>query len=435
MNTLRQLIFIISILYSGACFSMKLPEILSNKIYSENIRTVQFYGEEGSLSNPVISLNSDQKLHFTFDDLSDGVKDYYFTIFHCDRNWRLSKITQQEYLKSFVDFPLNDFAFSVNTYVRYVNYSLELPSNDVPFYYSGNYILVVFDRDNPELPIITWRFFVVERLTNIEARIKQGTFDQGNNSGETQEVDFQIRHKNFPIKNPRTDLKVIISQNNRSDNELSGFDPTFSGDGVLRYDYNRENIFFGDNEYRSFETRSLSFPGKGVDHISFHRPFYHIILEQDQLRVQERYSYDRELNGRYRVEIYNSEYPEVEADYLLVHFNLKMEQVLAGGGVYVFGAMTNWQCTPHNEMTWNMDKKQYELSILLKQGYYNYCYAWKDLSDNIIQINALEGSHFETENDYFIYVYYGSLTDKFDRLVGYQKFNSLKDRSFLNNFD
>jgi hypothetical protein len=125
----------------------------------------------------------------------------------------------------------------------------------------------------------------------------------------------------------------------------------------------------------------------------------------------------------------------VEADYIFVHFTLKMEQVQAGGGVYVFGELSNWQCNKLNEMKWNMDDKQYELTLLLKQGYYNYCYAWKDFTDSKIKLNVLEGSHFETENDYYIYVYHGRLTDRYDRLIGYQKFNSLKDRAFLNSFD
>jgi hypothetical protein len=431
----RFLILFITVWWGISCLSMNLPEILTNIIYTDNIRTVQLFGDGGSLTNPVIFLNSDQNLHFSFDDLSNEVKGYYYTIYHCDRNWRLSKISQQEYLESFVDFPLDDFAFSDNTKVKYINYSLKLPNNDVPIKYSGNYVLVVFDKDFPDEPLITWRFYVAEQLVKIDARIKQGTFEKGSGSGGNQEVDFQIHHENFPVKNPHTDLKVIVTQNSRFDNELAGLDPIFADDEILKYDYNAENNFTGDNEYRSFEIRSIYFPGKGVADISFHPPLYHITLEPDQLRVQDRYFYDREINGLYRIEVYDSEYPEIESDYIFVHFTLKMEQVLAGGGVYIYGALSNWQCSKLNEMKWNMDEKQYELALLLKQGYYNYCYAWKDFTDNKIKLNTLEGSHFETENDYYIYVYHGRLADRYDRLIGYQKFNSLKDRAFLNSFD
>jgi hypothetical protein len=435
MNRKRFLIFFFSVLWVLSGHSVNLPEVLTNTIFTDNIRTVQFYGDGGSLTNPVILLKSDQILHFSFDDLSNEVKNYYYTIYHCDRNWRLSKISQQEYLESFTDFPLNDYKFSINTKVKYLNYSLSLPNNDVPIKYSGNYILVIFNKDVPDEPLITWRFFVVEPLVKIDARIKRGTFDQSSRGGETQEIDFQIHHENFPIKNPHTDLKVNVTQNNRTDNILTGLDPIFTNDEIMGYDYNMENNFSGDNEYRSFEIRGINFPGKSVADISFHPPFYHITLEPDKLRTQNQYFYERELNGLFRIEMYNSDYPEVEADYIFVHFTLKMDQVLAGCGVYVFGALSNWQCNKLNEMKWNMDEKQYELTLLLKQGYYNYCYAWKDFTDNKIKLDALEGSHFETENDYFIYIYYGKMTDRYDRLIGYQKFNSLKDRAFLNSFD
>jgi hypothetical protein len=435
MNSRRFSIFLISISWGISCFSTNLPDILTNAIYTDNIRTVQFFGDGGSLTNPVMLLKSDQKLHFLFDDLSNEVRGYYYTIYHCDRNWRLSKIPQQEYLETFTEFPLTDYAFSANTKVKYVNYSLQLPNDDVPIKYSGNYILVIFSKDEPDEPLITWRFFVVEPLVSIDARIKPGIFNEGNDQVETQEIDFQIHHKNFPIKNPHTDLKVIITQNNRIDNALTGMDPDFFNDEILKYEYNPINNFTGDNEYRSFEIRAINFPGKGVADISYHSPLYHITLEPDQLRAQKRYFYDREINGLYRIEIYNSENPEVEADYIFVHFALQMEQVLAGGGVYVFGELSNWQCNKLNEMKWNMDEKQYELALLIKQGYYNYCFAWKDFTDNKIKLNVLEGNHFETENDYYIYVYHGRLTDRFDRLVGYQKFNTLKDRAPLNSFD
>jgi len=66
----------------------------------------------------------------------------------------------------------------------------------------------------------------------------------------------------------------------------------------------------------------------------------------------------------------------------------------------------------------------------LKQGYYNYTYAWKDFSDNKIKTYTFEGSYHETENDYQIFVYYGKTIDRYDQLIGYQKFNSLENRAF-----
>jgi hypothetical protein len=53
---------------------------------------------------------------------------------------------------------------------------------------------------------------------------------------------------------------------------------------------------------------------------------------------------------------------------------------------------------------------------LLKQGLYNYQYWVESSKGNGFQI---EGSHFETENIYEIFVYYRPFRPNADLLVGY----------------
>lgn len=430
MGIKRFLFSLIFLLFFATCFGYDLPNAITNDVYSDNIRTVQLYREGWALSSPVIVLNSDQKLAFSFDDLSAEVKNYYYTVYHCDRNWKISNISQQEYLEPFTEFPLEDFEFSIVPLVRYVNYFLSLPNDNVKFRYSGNYAIVVYDKDSPGEPLITWRMYVVEPLVTIDARIRNATFS--NTEAEFQEVDFIVDHKNFPIQNPSRDVKVVVMQNNRHDNAITNLTPRFADDEQLEYDYNEGNSFNGENEFRDFEFRNYKYVSEEVQDISFHRSVYHVTLKPDMLRTRDRYTYDEDLDGRYHIEAHQSYYPEVEADYMFVHFTLPMDNILLGGGVYVFGELSNWQCNKQNEMKWNMEKNQYELTMLLKQGFYNYAYAWKDISDGKVRTYAFEGSHFETENDYQIFVYHGRINDRFDRLIGYQKFNSLNNRSFSN---
>jgi hypothetical protein len=415
---------------SAYCFSINLPDVIVNTTYTDQIKTVQLHPVGNSLSAPVITLKSDQYLKFSFDFLTTEAKDFRYTIFHCDRNWKLSSIPQQEYLDSFSDFPIDDYAFSINTKVKYINYMLTLPNNDIPIKLSGNYVLVVFDRNNPDEPLITRRFYVVEQIVGIDARIRKAFQDEGR--GENQEIRFRIEHGNFQIKNPRTDIKVVVTQNERPDHAIEDLKPLFTKEGLLDYDYDMGNTFPGANEFRFFEFRTINFPGTKVADISFHQSLYHITLEPDGLRAQKRYVFYNDINGRYRIEGYRMQDPDVEADYMFVHFTLKMDQVLSGGGVYVFGALSNWQCSKSNEMIWNMERGQYELSMLLKQGYYNYAYAWKDFSNNIPKMEALEGNHSVTENDYALFVYHGRNTDRYDRLIGYATFNSLANRVLKN---
>jgi len=62
--------------------------------------------------------------------------------------------------------------------------------------------------------------------------------------------------------------------------------------------------------------------------------------------------------------------------------------------------------------------------LLLKQGHYNYCYTfWKNGSarpDDML----IEGSYYETTNDYWVYVYYKNPTERYTRLMAVKKLRS-----------
>ncbi|MFA9391671.1 MAG: DUF5103 domain-containing protein [Prolixibacteraceae bacterium] len=429
MKNIFFLLFLNLLLISQASTGANLPRVLENTVYADNLKTVEMYRDGWKLSNPILTLNNEEQLIFSFDDLDNEQKDYYYTIYHCDRNWRISKIPQQDYLDSFLDFPITDAEYSVNTKVRYINYVLRIPNEDVPLKLSGNYALVVFDRDQPDQPLITWRFYVVEPKVSINARIRRASYDPVN--GENQEIDFIIDYGNYPIQDPSADLKVVLTQNNRSDNAITDLKPLYISSGRLEYDYSQENVFKGVNEFRSFEIRGIKYPGEGVAEIGFYDPVYHATLLTDQIRTQKKYASTKDLNGNFYIEAYNQTVPEIEADYLFVHFTLALNQPFLGGGVYVFGSLSNWQCNPQNQMKWNFEKHQYELIMLLKQGYYNFMYAYKNDNESVAKCENLEGSHNETENDYQIYVYHGKITDRYDRLIGCQKFNSLTNRTFI----
>ena len=63
----------------------------------------------------------------------------------------------------------------------------------------------------------------------------------------------------------------------------------------------------------------------------------------------------------------------------------------------------------------------YECVLQLKQGYYDYEYAVMPDKDNVPDETIIEGSHYETENEYTILVYYRFLGTRYDQLIGYKK--------------
>lgn len=397
-------------------------------VYSEDIKTIKMYREGFELSNPVWEMGEENPLVFKFDDLSGEVKNYFYTIVHCDAGWNESFILQNDYLEGFSDNPLNDYARSFNTSFSYINYRLYLPNENVKFKVSGNYALVIYDGNNKENIVLSKRFYVLEPLVEVQGTVRRATLDAF--KGENHEVDFSIFHENLNIINPRQEVKVVIQQNNRWDNAIRNLVPLFIRDRSLIYDYNRENVFVAGNEFRYFDNRTNRVNGENVLSTEYHRPYYHKTLVTDEVRSDKRFFPYQEMNGRYAVESQDREVDnfDTECDYTFVHFTLPLESVLLGGTVNVFGELNNWNANKSNEMTWNFDSGAYELTMLLKQGYYNYIYAYVPQGAMKADHTNLEGSFWETENDYQIFVYYRELSGRYDRLIGYRQLNSVVNR-------
>ena len=399
-----------------------------NAVFREEIKTMLMYRDGFELSNPVYEMGEETPLVFKFDDLSGEVKDYYYTVIHCDADWNESFIPQSDYIDGFSEYPADDFARSFNTTFDYINYRIYLPNENMDFKISGNYALVVYENGNKEDIVLSKRFYVAEPLVNVEGTVRRATLDAFR--GENQEVDFTIFHENLPINNPQHEVKVVVMQNNRWDNAIRDLKPLFIRDRALIYDYNRENVFVAGNEFRYFDNRTNRVNGENVLATDFHRPYFHKTLMTDEVRANRRYFEYEEMNGKYVVESQDREVEDydTECDYTFVHFSLPLESILLGGSVNVFGALNYWNANKSNEMTWNFDTSAYELTLLLKQGYYNYMYVYVPQGSAVADHKNLEGSFWQTENDYQIFVYYREMAGRYDRLVGYRQLNSKFNR-------
>ena len=71
---------------------------------------------------------------------------------------------------------------------------------------------------------------------------------------------------------------------------------------------------------------------------------------------------------------------------------------------------------PENKMIYDPARGVYQGRQILKQGWYDYQYLVKN---DTIPPNYLEGDHFETENQYEIFVYFSPMNGRGQQLVGY----------------
>jgi hypothetical protein len=396
-----------------------------NTFYQQSfIKTVQLHKAGWSRTYPIIQLHSPEQLELSFDDLSLNSRNYNYSIVHCDFNWEESDMLETEYLKGFTQNPLLDYQFSFNTTFTYTHHKLLFPNEDMQISKSGNYLIKIYEDNNKDQPVLIQPFMVFEPRVNIVPQVKYST----NTSliKAMQEVDFSVFHPKLNINNPIEEVKVCIQQNGRTDNRITNLKPVFIRAGELVYDYNRENLFEGGNEFRWLDIRSTRFAPEYVKAIHFYDPHYHFELFPDNSRADKSYFYREDFNGRYYIEVRENRDPEIEADYVYVHFKHPATYPYSTGDVFISGALSNWQLDTPNQMEYNPNSQSYELTLLLKQGFYNYQYIFKPHNQGKGELQKIEGSFGQTENDYLILVYYRSLGDYYDQLVGVSTVNSLK---------
>ena len=220
-------------------------------------------------------------------------------------------------------------------------------------------------------------------------------------------------------------MTVVVAQNNRWDNAIRNLQPLFIKPSELVYDYTMENVFLSGNEYRGLDLKNIDYLSDRIQKIEYIEPYYHFYLKPDVIRPYKAYIYEEDLNGKYVVQVDNARNKDTDADYVYVYFYLPYKIPIVGAEVYVFGELTSWKCNRKSKMKYNADKRQYELMLLLKQGYYNYEYVIIDEEDGFYDNTYIEGSHFDTENDYVIYVYHKDRSMQYDRLIGVSIVNSL----------
>lgn len=397
---------------------------IPDRVYKESIRSVILHRAGWELSYPVIEINSPDQVTLSFDDLADEIKNYSYSLIHCDANWQPSIIQEEEYMEGFNRNQIYDYALSFNTYVNFVHYTLNIPNEDVNLRLAGNYIIRICEDYDEEKVVMTKRFAVTESQVSINAEIIRPVTQPYMDSGH--EIIFTVFYGQLDVIDPYNEIQVRVCQNNRQDLVLNNLKPLIVREGTLEYTGHSQNVLPGGNEYRNFEMKNLKYQSEFVKNIDFVNPYYHVELFPDKPRQKNVYFFNEDLNGRYFIDIQGSAKKHLDADYVFVHFTLLHDPPLTDGKVYVFGALTNWAVGNYNMMEYNFDRKAYEATLLLKQGYYNYEYVFVSDLTHVIDPFDLEGSHFEAENDYVIYVYYRPAIARFDRLVGYQVVNSLR---------
>ncbi|WP_299513047.1 DUF5103 domain-containing protein [Mucilaginibacter sp.] len=395
----------------------------NDNVYNAHIKSVEFYNTQKQASFPAIVLKSGEQVLLAFDDLRGGSRNYYYTIEHCDSKWNSSNIATAEYLQGFTDDRLTDYTYSSNTIQKYTHYELKLPNDNIAPKISGNYILKVYEDGDRSKMILTRKLYVVGNRVSIAADIATSndvTLRQTN-----QKINFQVNYAGLQVQNPNSDIHVLLMQNGRTETSVWSNTPTNIRGSQLIYNDTYTNDFQGRNEFRHFDTRSLKLNSDRISHI-YHDTAYTVVLLGDPLRNSANYLFQYDNNGSFFILNQDGSDPRRDGDYAHMYFSLAANKTDKEGTAYIVGKFNDYKIDERSKMDYEPIKGRFFTNLFLKQGVYDYEYVWVDHSTNKPDDITIEGTHFETENDYQLLVYYRPATARWDELVGYRLLNTVK---------
>jgi len=390
---------------------------LWEEIYTDNIETVQVNPPGDPLGDPFMVLgDKNSKLLLSFDLFGTEYETFEYTLIHCDADWIHVDLLQSEYIEGYTEDYITDYEYSINTKQNYIHYRLEFPKNTMTITVSGNYILKVYHEDEPDKPVFVKRVMIFEPLASIGGTVQRSS--DPSRRKKDQEINFSINISNLGCRFPSKELRVFIKQNGRWGTMIKDLQPLSITNGVMDFNLQKGNSFKGTNRYRYFDFSSQKYNSEYIDHIDVSGEIEKVFLLADKTRRYQEYIDDVDFHGAYYIETKDWPNSRVEAEYSDVYFTLNYDVPLLDGGVYIIGELTNWYITPYNRMKYNYERKTYETTLYLKQGYYSYLYAFLPTGADKADVEFFEGTHSQTQNTYYIFLYYRAPGTVHDALVG-----------------
>lgn len=383
--------------------------------FAQNIKTVQLRPKNNpNFYAPIVRLGDVLKL--SFDDLDADSKQYQYKIEHMTHDWKPSSMTSNQYIEGFEQNEIINFTNSFNTLQPYTHYSVEIPNQNTIITKSGNYLISVIDEDYEV--VFTRRCVFYEDITTVGVAAFRSRNAATTNQQQT--VQFSVNHPGLQINTPSQEINVTLFQNHNWNTAITNLQPIFIKPQQLLYNHTVRTNFWGGNEFLNFDTKFIRNSSLNVARVE-RKNLYHSYLYTDEPRNDKIYTYNPDINGQFVVRTTERDVVDnrdnTEADYSLVHFSLEAFEPYENKEVFVYGAFNNYELSEENKMTYDSSQKIYKATLPFKQGFYNYNYATLDNNKNV-DLYEVDGSFYQTENEYTVIVYYKPFGEIYDRVIG-----------------
>lgn len=383
---------------------------ISEIIPPYNIKTATFV-QNGENVVPIFNLK--EGFQFQFDDLFGDEANYFYTLTHCDYDWKESQLSKAEYIDGFDDQRIQTYENSFNTLQLYSHYTLSLPNKFTRFRVTGNYILTILN--NSKEIVFSRKFILYEDVVSVPMQVKRAR--NVNVIEEKQNLDFSIKSETVQFQNPLQNVKIMLLQNGDFNTAIKNVKPMYTIGNDLIYKYDTETQFWAGNEFLNFDNKDIRGVNNTVALVRSNET-YNSILYTNEARKSKIYTFFPDINGNFFVRNLNVENNYIEADYAWVFFSLSAPEYFGKKDIYINGMFNNYAHAAENKMEYNEKTNLYEKALLIKQGFTNFQYSIADKKGNIDGENAIDGNFYQTENQYTALIYYRENGQRYDRIIG-----------------
>ena len=420
----RIVLFILSFCMTTSLIAQGFERYCGNLNYKPEVQTVLLYADDNPLNDPVIPLDDMVgRLTLMFDVIGGEGEVLNYTFIHCSHDWQPTDIQRIQYASGFDSERLDDYAFSRNTLIEYVNYQLRFPNEDMMPLISGNYLLVVYG-DNLDDLYLTRRFMVVDEKAYISASVPRYPDDLALTDTH-QQLDVRVSMNNYLTGNTQQYSFLTIRQNGRWDNAAEGLKPTYVYPDYISFEHNPQTVFDGTNQFRRFNSSNFYFQSENLAHIRQTDECFEIDIATCESRARKAYASYEDIHGEKYVYVEDENLDNAtEADYARINFFYKSEAPLTHEDIYIMGALNDWCFNERNKMRYDYRLHGYTCSMLLKQGYYNFMFVTVDRQTGEVFTDFTAGNHWATNNVYKLYFYFYNAIKGYDELIGYSVVNS-----------
>lgn len=400
------LLFLLPTFLYGQPACVKSNELLSLQVLASNC----------AHHTPVIPLCGDDFVTIDFDMLGHEYRRLTYHVEHCSADWTTaSDLMKSEYLEGFDGLTIDDYEESTGTAVIYTHYNVQLPNENLNLRLSGNYRLWIVDEESGD-SLAAAAFMVVDAQTAINASVSGRTDLDINRSH--QQLELGVNFQRLSVADVDKELTVVVQQGRRWDTHTVLPPANLRTVGKIGWSHQRSLIFEAGNACHKFEMLGKRNFGQGIDHIEYHSPYEHVVLQP--IEPATSYNYDEDLGGAFVLRNLRND-NDTEGEYRWVHFAFDSERLPSSEHIYVVGDLTQGRLLSQFELVWNDNLHLYECAALLKEGYYEYRLVHTSDTAQRASQKLTDGNFYETRNEYEIMVYHRGRGERYDRLVGYAR--------------